>query len=157
MEEFRRLKFAFKYCDKNRRIIEPEQFYWAVKCFKKLYKIIDNNQMVIEFLNQFSVKALHFGMQYCRRIDHEFTCECEYCFLFDNAKMILLKRNRLAFCFVADVCDICTDLSYRSVCNKNCPLSKYYGIRNIDKWEPEQAGVTLDYLKIYAVFNSIIH
>ena len=93
-------------------------------------------------MNQFSVKALHFGMKYCRRVDHEFTCDCEYCFLFDNAKLILLRRNKLAFCFVADVCDIATDLSYRSAC---------------DKWAPDHSGVSLDYLKIYAVFDSIIH
>ena len=157
MEEFRRLRFAFNYCDRQRKVEEPEQFYWAVKCFKKLKKISNNTQIVKDFLNQFSVKALHFGMMYCRRVDHEFTCECDYCFLFDNAKLILLRRNKLAFCFVADVCDICTDLSYRSACNKNCAISKFYGVKNIDKWAPDHSGVSLDYLKIYAVFDSIIH
>ena len=157
MEEFRRLKFAFNYCDRQRKVEEPEQFYWAVKCFKKLSKISNNTQIVKDFLNQFSVKALHFGMMYCRRVDHEFTCECDYCFLFDNAKLILLRRNKLAFCFIANVCDTCTDLSYRSACNKNCEISKFYGIENIDKWAPDHSGVCLDYLKIYAVFDSIIH
>ena len=157
MEEFRRLKYAFNYLNKEKKIEEPEQFYWAVKCFKKFYKISNNTQMVKDFLNQFSVKALHLGMQYCRRVDHQFTCDCEYCFLFDNAKLILLKRNKLAFCFVADVCDISTNLSYRSACNKNCPISKFYGIGSIDKWAPDHLAPTLDYLKIYAVFDSIIH
>ena len=156
MEEFRRLKFAFNYCDKQRKVEEPEQFYWAVKSFKKLNKISNNNQVVKDFLNQFSVKALHFGMMYCRRVEHEFTCDCDYCFLFDNAKLILLRRNKLAFCFVADVCDIATNLSFRSACNKNCTISKFYGVENIDKWAPDHSGVCLDYLKIYAVFDSII-
>ena len=71
-----------------------------MKCFKKLNKITDNNQKVKDFLMQFSVKALYYGMVYCRRVEHEFTCDCEYCFLFDDAKLILLKLNKLAFCFV---------------------------------------------------------
>ena len=157
MEEFRRIKFAFNYFDKERKINEPEQFWWAVKCFKKLRKISGNTQEVRNFLKQFSVKSLHLGMQYCRRVDHEFTCECNYCFLFDNAKLILLRRNKLAFCFVADVCDISTNLSYRSICNKGCPISKFYGVGNINKWAPDHLGPSLDYLKIYAVFDSIIH
>ena len=157
MEEFRRFKFAFNYLNKERKINEPEQFWWAVKCFKKLHKISNNTQMVKDFLHQFSVKALHLGMQYCRYVDHQFTCECEYCFLFDNAKLILLKRNKLAFCFVADVCDISTNLSHRSVCNKKCPISKFYGFESIDKWAPDHLGPSLDYLKIYTVFDSIIH
>ena len=157
MEEFRRLKFAFNYFDKERKINEPEQFWWAVKCFKKIRKISSNTQEVKNFLNQFSVKSLHLGMQYCRRVGHEFTCECDYCFLFDNAKLILLRRNKLAFCFVADVCDISTNLSYRSVCNKGCPISKFYGVGNINKWAPDYSALTLDYLKIFAVFDSIIH
>ena len=157
MEEFRRLKFAFNYCDRQRKVEEPEQFYWAVKCFKKLSKVSNNTQIVKDFLGQFSVKALHLGMMYCRRVDHEFTCECDYCFLFDNAKLILLRRNKLAFCFIANICDTCTELSHRSACNKNCEISKFYGVENIDKWAPDHSGVCLDYLKIYAVFDSIIH
>ena len=157
MEEFRRLKFAFNYFDRERKITEPEQFWWAVKCFKKFHKITGNTQEVKDFLKQFSVKSLHLGMQYCRCVDHDFTCECNYCFLFDNAKLILLGRNKLAFCFVADVCDITTNLSYRSVCDKSCSMSKFYGFSNIDKWAADHSGPTLDYLKIFAVFDSIIH
>ena len=158
MEEFRRLKFAFNYCNKSRKIYEPEQLYWAVQCFKKLNKITYNDQKVKDFLKEFSVKALHLGMIYCRRVEHEFTCNCEHCFLFDNAKILLLKYSSLAHCFVADVCDIQTDLSYRSTCRKTCPNSKSFTtIENIDKWSPDDSGFVLDYLKLYAVFNSIIH
>ena len=78
MEEFRRLKFAFNYCNKLRKVYEPEQFFWAIQCFKKLNNVSYNDQKVKDFLTQFSVKALHLGMMYCRRVEHEFTCECEY-------------------------------------------------------------------------------
>ena len=64
MEEFRRLKFAFYYCNKLRKVTEPEQFYWSIQCFKKLYKVSYNDQKVKDFLMQFSVKALHLGMMY---------------------------------------------------------------------------------------------
>ena len=158
MEEFRRLKFAFNYCDKLRKVSEPEQFYWAIQCFKKLNNVCYNDQKVKDFLMQFSVKVLHLGMMYCRRVEHEFTCECEHCFLFDNSKFILLNSVSLAHCFVADVCDLETDLSYRSICLKTCYKSKSFkNINNIDKWAPDDSGIVLDYLKLYAVFNSVIH
>ena len=105
---------------------------------------------------QFSVKALHLGMMYCRRVEHDFTCECEYCFLFDNAKLILLNSVMLARCFVVDYCDLLTDLSYRSTCPKTCHKKSLRNIQNIDIWAPDDSGVVLDYLKLYAVFNSII-
>ena len=81
MEEFRRFKFAFNYCDKLRKVTEPDQFYWAIQCFKKLNNVTYKNQKVRDFLMQFSVKALHLGMIYCRHADHEFTCECEQFFI----------------------------------------------------------------------------
>ena len=49
MEEFRRLKFAFNYCNKQRKVEEPEQFYWAVKSFKKLNRVSNNTQVVKDF------------------------------------------------------------------------------------------------------------
>ena len=121
MDEFKRFKFAFNYCNKLRKVMEPEQFYWAVKCFRKLNNIKDyKDQKVKDFLKQFSVKALHLGMVYCRRVEHEFTCECEHCFFFDNAKLILINRNKLAKCFVANVCDFESIFSYRSACPMLC-------------------------------------
>ena len=158
MEEFRRFKFAFNYCEKLRKITEPKQFYWAIQCFKKLNNVTYKNQKVKDFLMQFSVKALHLGMIYCRRADHEFTCECEHCFLFDNSKLILVNSFMLADCFVAGVCDTETIFSYRSACPKICYKSKSLkNLQNIDKWAPDDSGVVLDYLKLYAVFNSVIH
>ena len=156
MEEFRRFKFAFNYCNKLRKVNEPEQFYWAIQCFKKLNKLTSfNNQKVKDFLLEFSVKALHLGMVYCRRVGQEFTCECEHCFLFDNSKLILLKSFMLADCFVADNCNNRTIFSYRSACPEICK-SSLRSLQNIDKWAPD-SGVILDYLKLYAVFNSVIH
>ena len=98
-------------------------------------------------------------MIYCRRVEHEFTCECEYCFLFDNAKLILLNNVSLARCFVVGLCDIFeTNYSYRSACPKTCDKSKSLkNIKYIDNWAPDDSGLVLDYLKLYAVFNSIIH
>ena len=159
MEEFRRFKFAFNYCYKMRRVSEPEQFFWAVQCFKKLNNVTYNDQKVKNFLAQFTVKALHLGMVYCRRVEHEFTCECEHCFLFDNAKLILLNNFVLARCFVVGLCDIETNYSYRSACPKTCYKSNSLkNIDNIDNWAPDnETVVVLDYLKLYAVFNSIIH
>ena len=162
MEEFRRLKFAFNYCDKMRKVNEPEQFFWAVQCYKKLNNINYSDQKVKDFLTQLSTKALHLGMIYCRRVEHEFACECEYCFLFDNAKLILIKNLSLARCFVVGTCcwayDFESNYSYRSACPKTCYRSKSLKkIENIDKWAPDDSGVILDYLKLYAVFNSIIH
>ena len=155
MEEFRRFKFAFNYCDKSRKVIEPEQFYWAVQCFKKLNNVNYNDQKVRDFLKQFSVKALHLGMIYCRRIEHEFTCECEHCFLFDNSKLILINNNKLADCFVANICDPETIFSYRSACPKVCYKSSR-NFQNIDRWATDNFDVVLDYLKLYAVFNSVL-
>ena len=64
----------------------------------------------------------------------------------------------LAHCFVADVCDLETIFSYRSSCRKTCYKSKSLrNVQNIDKWAPDDSGVVLDYLKLYAVFNSVIH
>ena len=98
-------------------------------------------------------------MVYCRRVEHEFTCECEHCFLFDNPKLILINNFSLAHCFVVVFCDIETNYSYRSACPKTCLNSKSLkNIENIDIWAPDDdAIVVLDYLKLYAVFNSIIH
>ena len=155
MEEFRRFKFAFNYCDKSRKVTEPEQFYWAVQCFKKLNNVNHNDQKVRDFLKQFSVKALHLGMIYCRRIDHEFTCECEYCFLFDNSKLILINNDKLADCFVANICNPETVFSYRSACPKVCYKSSN-NFQNIDRWTTDNFDVVLDYLKLYAVFNSVL-
>ena len=159
MEEFRRFKFAFNYCHKMRKVNKPEQFFWAIQCFKKLNNVSYNDQIVKNFLYQFSIKALHLGMIYCRRVEHEFTCECEHCFLFDNAKLILLNNVSLARCFVVGFCDIFeTNYSYRSACPKTCDKSKSLkNIKYIDNWAPDDSGVVLDYLKLYAVFNSIIH
>ena len=156
MEEFRKFKFAFNYCDKLRKVTEPEQFYWAIQCFKKLNKVSYKHQKVREFLMQFSIKALHLGMVYCRRVDHEFTCECEHCFLFDNSKLILINRHMLADCFLANICDIETIFSYRSACPKICYRSSLKNLQNIDKWASDDSGVILDYLKLYAVFNSVL-
>ena len=159
MEEFRRFKFAFNYCNKNRKVSEPEQFFWAIQCFKKLNGVSYNDQKVKNFLQQFTVKALHFGMKYCRQVEHEFMCECEHCFLFDNAKLILINNFSLARCFVAGFCDFETNYSCRSACPKTCLKSKSVkNIENIDNWAPDDdMTVALDYLKLYAVFNSIIH
>ena len=156
MEEFRRFKFAFNYCDKLRKVSEPEQFYWAIQCFKKLNKVSYKHQKVREFLMQFSIKALHLGMVYCRRVDHEFTCECKHCFLFDNSKLILINRHMLADCFLANICDIETIFSYRSACPKICYRSSLKNLQNIDKWASDDSGVILDYLKLYAVFNLVL-
>ena len=154
MDEFKKFKFAFNYCNKSRKVMEPEQFYWAVKCFQKLNNIDYKDQKVRNFLKQFSVKALHLGMVYCRRVEHEFTCECEHCFLFDNSKLILINRNKLAKCFVANICDVESIFSYRSACPILCSkLSNNF--QNIDSWATDDFGVILDYLKIYSVFNSV--
>ena len=155
MEDFKKFKFAFNYCDKSRKVMEPEQFYWAVQCFKKLNKVNYKDQKVRDFLKQFSVKALHLGMLYCRRVDHEFRCECEYCFLFDNSKLILLNSYKLADCFVANICDVETIFSYRSACPKLCYKSTN-NFQNIDRWAGDNSGVILDYLKLYSVFNSVL-
>ena len=157
MEEFRRFKFAFNYCNKLRKVTEPEQFYWAVQCFKKLNNVSYKDQKVKDFLMQFSVKALHLGMIYCRRADHEFSCECEHCFLFDKSESILVNSFMLAHCFVAAACDIETNYTYRSACPKIHCKSSLKNFENIDKWAPDDPGVVLDYLKLYAVFNSVIH
>ena len=155
MEEFKKFKFAFNYCDKSRKVMEPEQFYWAVQCFKKLNNVNYKDQKVRGFLKQFSVKALHLGMIYCRRVDHEFTCECEHCFLFDNSKLILINSYKLADCFVANICDVETIFSYRSAFPKLCYKS-LNNFQNIYKWAPDNSGVILDYLKLYSVFNSVL-
>ena len=62
----------------------------------------------------------------------------------------------LARCFVVDYCDLQTNLSYRFTCLKTCPKSNIRNIQNIDLWAPDDSGVILDYLKLYAVFNSTI-
>ena len=116
MEEFKRFKFAFEYCNKRRKIEEPEQFYWAIQCFKKLYGVNYDDTKVRGFLKEFCIKSLHLGMQYCRRVDHKRYCDCEYCFLFDNSKILLIESFKLADCFVASVCDPNTLYSYRSAC-----------------------------------------
>ena len=160
MEQFRRFKFAFNYCDKMRKVSEPEQFFWAIQCFKKLNNVNYNDQKVKNFLMQFSVKALHLGMIYCRRVEHELICECEHCFLFDNARLILFNSSMLARCFIVGFCDPfeTTIYTFRSACPKTCYKSKSLkNIENIDNWAPDDSGVVLDYLKLYTVFNSIIH
>ena len=155
MEDFKKFKFAFNYCDKSRKVMEPEQFYWAVQCFKKLNNVNYKDQKVRDFLKQFSVKALHLGMMYCRRVDHEFMCECEHCFLFDSSKLILINSYKLADCFLANICDVEAIFSYRSACPKLC-YKALYNFQNIDRWAPDDSGVILDYLKLYSVFNSVL-
>ena len=155
MDDFKKFKFAFNYCDKSRKVLEPEEFYWAIQCFKKLNNVNYKDQKIRGFLKQFSVKALHRGMIYCRRVDHEFTCECEHCFLFDNSKLILINSYKLADCFVANICDPETIFSYRSACPKLCYKS-LNNFQNIDKWAGDNSGVVLDYLKLYSVFNSVL-
>ena len=158
MEEFRRFKFAFLYCDKRRKIEEPEQFYWAVQCFKKLNRLEYNDSNIKGFLKQFCVKSLHLGMQYCRRVDHEHDCTCEYCFLFDNSKILLTESFTLADCFVANICDPNTLYSCRSACPpKLCYDKRSKNFQNIDKWTSKNDSIVLDYLKIYSVFNSILN
>ena len=156
MEEFKRFKFAFKYCNKNRKIEEPEQFYWAIQCFKKLYGLKYNHSKVKDFLKEFCTKSLHLGMQYCRRVDHERYCTCEYCFLFDNSKLLLIESFKLADCFVANICDPNTLYSYRSACPPKLCYEHSNNFQNIDKWVSKNNGIVLDYLKIYSVFNSIL-
>ena len=77
-------------------------------------------------------------------------------FLFDNSKLILINSYALADCFVANICDIESIFSYRSACPKICYKS-LKTLQNIDKWAPDDSGVVLDYLKLYAVFNSVLH
>ena len=96
-------------------------------------------------------------MQYCRRVDHERYCGCEYCFLFDNSKLLLTESFQLAECFVANVCDPNTLYSYRSAYPpKLCYNEHCYYFENIDKWVSKNNTIVLDYLKIYSVFNSIL-
>ena len=56
--------------------------------------------------------------------------------------------------------DVClrnhNDTDYRSACPKICYKSSLKNFQNIDKWAPDDSGVVLDYLKLYAVFNSVI-
>ena len=156
-KEFNRFKFAFNYCNRKRKIEEPEQFWWAVQCFKKLHHVHYEHSKVRHFLKQFCVKSLHLGMQYCRRVDHERSCSCEYCFLFDNSKTLLIESFRLADCFVASYCDPGTLYSYRSACPpKLCYNESPLSFQNIDKWTSENNSIVLDYLKIYSVFNSVL-
>ena len=157
MEEFKRFKFAFNYCNRKRKIEEPEQFFWAIQCFKKLHNVNYDHSKVKAFLTEFCVKSLHLGMQYCRRVDHERYCECEYCFLFDNSKRLLMESFNLADCFVASVCNPVDCLySYRSACPPKLSYENFRNFQNIDKWTKKNDGIVLDYLKIYAVFNSIL-
>ena len=157
-KEFNRFKFAFNYCNKKRKIEEPEQFYWAIQCFKKLHNVHYYHPKVKGFLKEFCVKSLHLGMQYCRRVDHERCCDCEYYFLFDNSKLLLIESFTLADCFVANYCDPGTLYSYRSA----CPPKLCTGYRNsrtfqnIDNWISKNDSIVLDYLKIYSVFNSVL-
>ena len=141
---------------KNRKIEQPEEIYWAIQCFKKLHNLPYNHSKVKNFLKQFCIKSLHLGMQYCRHIDHERDCSCEYCFLFDNSKLILIERSQLADCFVNSVYRPETLYSWRST----CPPKSCYGdlktFQNIDKWVSKNNSIVLDYLKIYTVFNSIL-
>ena len=155
MNEFKRFKFAFEYCNKKRKIEEPEEFYWAVQCYKKLYNLKYNHSKVKNFLKEFCIKSLHLGMQYCRRVDHKRYCDCEYCFLFDNSKLLLIERLNLADCFVANICDSDTLYSYRSACPKLCCVYSN-NFQNIDKWTAKNNGIVLNYLKIYSVFNTIL-
>ena len=156
MEEFKSFKFAFNYCNKNRKIERPEEFFWAVQCFKKLHNLPYNHSKVKDFLKQFCTKSLHLGMQYCRHIDHERYCSCEYCFLFDNAKLLLIERSQLADCFVDRVYSPDTLYSYRSTCSPNVCYGDLKTFENIDKWVPKNNSIVLYYLKIYSVFNSIL-
>ena len=157
-KEFNRFRFAFNYCNKNRKIEQPEEFYWAVQCFKKLHDLHYEHPKVKAFLTEFCVKSLHLGMQYCRRVDHERTCNCEYCFLFDNSKLLLIERFSLADCFVANYCEPWTLYSYRSACPPKLRHgnTRFRTFENIDDWTRKNDSIVLDYLKIYSVFNSVL-
>ena len=155
MEEFKRFKFAFEYCNKNRKIERAEDFYWAIQCFKKLHGLKYNHSKVKRFLKQFSTKSLHLGMEYCRRVDHDRFCTCEYCFLFDNSKLVLIDSFKLTDCFVGSICEPNTFTSYRSACPNLCYRHSIH-FQNIDECTGKNNGIVLDYLKIYSVFNFIL-
>ena len=63
MEEFKRFRFAFQCCNKNRNIEQSEEFYWAVQCFKKLHNVNYNHPKVRDFLKEFSTKSLYLGLR----------------------------------------------------------------------------------------------
>ena len=155
MEEFKRFKFAFEYCNKKRKIEKAEEFFWAVQCFKKLYGVKYNHPKVKRFLKQFCTKSLHLGMQYCRRVDQDRFCSCEDCFLFENSKIVLIQRHQLADCFVGSVHspDI---LYYRATCPPGFCSGDLKTFENIDEWTSKNNNIVLDYLKIYSVFDSIL-
>ena len=152
MGEFKRFKFAFEYCNKNRSIEQPEEFYWAVKCFEKLHNNINyNHPKVRDFLKQFSTKSLYLGMKYCVRADHERNCGCEYCFLFENSRLLLIESSDF---FLGELNRIYSFNSVYPTKYEYC----YYFNENIEKWvsKKKSKGIVLDYLKIYSVFNSIL-
>ena len=94
-------------------------------------------------------------MKYCRYIDHKRDCTCEYCFLFDNSKIVLIQRSQLADCFVYSVHSPDT-LYYRSTCPPGFCHGDLKTFENIDKWTPKNNSIVLYYLKIYSVFDSIL-
>ena len=120
-------------------------------------EVTQNHECVlINDVKELKIKFELCSESSCRRTDHEFTCECEYCFLFDNSKLILINSHMLADCFLANICDIETIFSYRSACPKIYYKSSLKNLQNIDKWAPDDSGVILDYLKLYSVFNSLL-